>query len=141
MTVSSSLSPVRVRASSRSGASPRPASYRKPTRGSVLRSARAANALVPSAQVKYYPKATIGDVACKVVEVKNSQPVRGAVYHLTRLYLHDDTNLPIRLQHFSFPKKRGSDPQLFEEYTYMNVKTDVGLKNIDFDISNPKYNY
>ena len=99
------------------------------------------NALVPSAQVKYYPKATIGDVACKVVEVKNPEPVRGAVYHLTRLYLHDETNYPIRLQHFSFPKKRGSEPQLFEEYTYMNVKPDVGLKNIDFNTRNPDYNF
>ena len=100
-----------------------------------------ANALVPSAQVKYYPKATIGDVACKVVEVKNPQPVRGARFYITRLYLHDETNYPIRLQHFSFPKKSGSEPQLYEEYTYMNVTPNVGLKNIDFSVNNPKYNY
>lgn len=100
-----------------------------------------ANALIPSAEVKYYPKATIGDLACKVVEVKNHQPVRGAVHYITRLYLHDETNLPIRMQHFSFPKKKESEPQLFEEYTYMNVKSNIGLKDLDFDISNPNYNF
>lgn len=100
-----------------------------------------ANALIPTAEVKYYPKATIGDLACKVVEVKNPQAVQGAEFHITRLYLHDETNLPIRLQHFGFPKKQGSEPQLFEEYTYMNVKSNVGLKDIDFDTSNPNYNF
>lgn len=100
-----------------------------------------ANALLTSAEVKYYPKATIGDVSCKVIEVKNPRPVRGANFHLTRLYLHDESNLPIRLQHFSFPKKAGDEPQLFEEYTYMKVTQNAGLKDLDFDIKNPDYNF
>lgn len=99
------------------------------------------NAVVPDAEVKYYPKATIGDVPCKVVEVKNPRPASGVVFHLTRLYIHDDTNFPIRVQQFSFPKKRGDEPQLYEEYTYMKVQPNVGLKDIDFDIKNPKYNF
>jgi hypothetical protein len=99
------------------------------------------NAVLPDAEVKYYPKATIGEVPCKVVEVKNPRPVRGAAFHLTRLYIHDESNFPIRVQQYSFPKEKGEEPQLYEEYTYMNVKPDVGLQDIDFDAKNPKYNY
>jgi len=99
------------------------------------------NASLPDAEVKYYPNATIGDVPCKVVEVKNPRPVRGAAFHLTRLYIHDETNFPIRVQQFSFPKKTNTEPQLYEEYTYMNVKTNVELKDIDFDVKNPQYNF
>jgi hypothetical protein len=39
------------------------------------------------------------------------------------------------------PKRSGGEPELHEEYTYLNVKTNVGLKDIDFDVSNPKYNF
>ncbi len=35
----------------------------------------------------------------------------------------------------------GGQPQLLEEYTYLNVKLNVGLTDADFDDKNPEYNF
>ncbi|MGN6136394.1 MAG: DUF1571 domain-containing protein, partial [Aureliella sp.] len=35
----------------------------------------------------------------------------------------------------------GDPPPLEEEYTYLDVQLNVGLKDIDFDPENPAYNF
>ena len=35
----------------------------------------------------------------------------------------------------------GQKPVLVEDYLYQNLKTNVGLPDIDFDPANPKYGY
>ncbi len=91
--------------------------------------------------VNYYPNAKIGGVECKVIQT--SHPVRRKHFrfHLTRLYIDKQNNLPIRVEQFDFPSSAGKKPKLVEEYTYSNLKTSVKLTDQDFDISNPNYDY
>lgn len=96
---------------------------------------------LPDVEVKFYPKAKIGELECKAIEVIHPKPVQGADFHITRLYLNAETNLPVRLQHYKFPNKPGGEPILYEEYTYLEFKPNRGFKDIDFDIRNPNYNF
>jgi hypothetical protein len=91
--------------------------------------------------VKYYPNAKVGDVTCKVIEVTYPQKKDGVKYNLTRLYIDGSTTLPVRLQNYDFPAKAGEQPVLAEDYLYMNLKTNVGLKDVDFDPENPAYSF
>lgn len=100
-----------------------------------------AEAHLPNIEVKYYPKAKIGEMACKAIEVVHPKEIAGASFHITRFYLDAKTNIPVRLQHYSFPTKPGAEPDLYEEYTFLEFEPNQGFKDIDFDIENPNYNF
>ena len=42
---------------------------------------------------------------------------------------------------FNWPEGEQSEPEVIEEYTYQNVKINVGLTDKDFDFTNPDYNF
>lgn len=78
-------------------------------------------------------------IECTVLESEHTKKEKGVEFFRTRLYLDTKTNLPVRVEQYGFPKRRGRKPPLLAEYTYWNVKTNVGLKDIDFSRRNPRY--
>ena len=87
-----------------------------------------------------YPKARIGQTACTAIETLQANATRPAKFHTTRLYLDNETGYPIRVQQYDFPKRRGAQPVLVEDYLYRNIRTNVGLTDMDFNRKNPAYN-
>lgn len=99
-------------------------------------------------KLNYYPNAKIESdhsnlksIECKVVETIQPRQKRGIEYHITRLYIDKQTNMPVRVEHFGFPRRAGGQAPLVAQYTYWNVKTNVGLRDIDFDTNNPNYGF
>lgn len=89
--------------------------------------------------VRYFPNATLGkDVSCRVIESSHLQPRKQFKFQMTRLFFDKQTGMAIRVEQYGFPKN-GEKPPLVEEYTYMSVKTNVGLTNVDFDVKNTNY--
>lgn len=62
-------------------------------------------------------------------------------YHLVRIYIDNESLLPIRFESFDWPKAPGEEPILNEQYTYREVQLNVGLTDDDFDRSNPAYRF
>jgi outer membrane lipoprotein-sorting protein len=62
-------------------------------------------------------------------------------FHLARVFLDDELKMPIRYEAYGWPESPGAKPPLLEEYTYMDIKVNVGLADTDFDPSNPKYRF
>ncbi len=91
--------------------------------------------------VKYYPNAKIGKRSCRVIEASHPRPRRQFRFHITRLYIDDETNFPIRLENYLWPRQPGGQPLLVEEYTFSNIRTNVGLTDRHFDPNNPDYNF
>ncbi|MEZ6065336.1 MAG: DUF1571 domain-containing protein [Planctomycetaceae bacterium] len=98
-------------------------------------------AKVADTTVNFYPNAKIGDLACKVIEVSHGGKHPDVVYQMTRLYIDASTNLPVRVQNYDFPSRKGDSPVLVEDYFYMGMRTNVGYTDTEFDTRNPKYNY
>ncbi len=92
-------------------------------------------------EVKYYPNAKLGNVPCRVVETSHPTPRKQFRFKRTRLYLDKETNLPIRCECYGFPARPGDKSPLLEEYTYTNLRVNVGLTDYDFDPRNPKYRF
>ena len=42
---------------------------------------------------------------------------------------------------YGWPTQAGGQPPLVEEYTYRDVRVNVGLTDADFDPENPNYNF
>ena len=92
-------------------------------------------------EVKYFKNATINKRSCTLIEVRHPKKLPGFDYHLARIYVDDEMQIPIRFASWYWPEVEGGNPQLLEEYTYLNVKLNVGLTNLDFDPDNPNYKY
>ena len=92
-------------------------------------------------EVKYYKDAKLGSMVCRVVETSHPQPRRQFNNHKIRLWVDTASGLPVRMQKFGFPRRAGDQPPVIEDYTFMNIKTDVRLTDADFDRNNTKYSF
>jgi hypothetical protein len=94
--------------------------------------------------VKFYEGAKINGRVCTCIEVVHPVPRRNFLFHLARIFVDKDLNLPIRYESYDWPRERGaavSAEELMEEYTYVNLKLNVGYTDADFDIKNPNYKF
>ncbi|WP_145029736.1 DUF1571 domain-containing protein [Caulifigura coniformis] len=91
--------------------------------------------------VQYYPDAKIGGMSCPAIECTHPQPRRQFPFHVTRLYIDAQANLPVRIENYGYPAASGQEPPLVEEFTYVKVRTNVGLANEDFSAKNPAYKF
>ena len=60
-------------------------------------------------------------------------------YNVARVFVDSELDLPIRYAAYDWPEKEGGRPNLTEEYTYLNLKLNVGLTDEDFDYRNKSY--
>jgi len=83
--------------------------------------------------VKFYKNAKVNKRPCTCIEIVHPYPRRNFLFHVARIFVDDELNLPIRYESYDWPKEEGGRPQLAEEYTYVNVKLNNGLTDLDFD--------
>jgi hypothetical protein len=91
--------------------------------------------------VKFYKGAKINGRVCTCIEVVHPVPRRNFLFHLARIFVDDELNLPIRYESYDWPREKGATPELMEEYTYLNLKLNNGFTDADFDIKNPNYKF
>lgn len=92
-------------------------------------------------EVQYFQNAKLNDVECLVIECTHPRPRRQFPFHVSRLFLDKQTNHPVRVENWGYPAQPGGKPPLIEEYTYSELKTNIGLTDIDFDRANPAYKF
>lgn len=83
----------------------------------------------------------VGDRPCKLIQVTHPKPEKGMDFHIAQIFFDSERMIPLRYAAFGWPKKEGEQPPLEEEYTYLNVKLNVGLTAEDFNPDNPSYKY
>jgi hypothetical protein len=92
-------------------------------------------------EVKFFKNAKVNDRNCMVIQVTHPTPRRVFLFHLARVYIDDELQLPIHYEAYLWPEKPGDPPPLDESYSYLNLKLNVGLTDADFDYKNPKYGF
>lgn len=77
--------------------------------------------------------AAINGRKCTVLNVKH--PVKRSFFdfHIAQIFIDDELNLPVRYVAYTWPKTEGGRPVLMEEYTYLDIKVNIGLTDKDFD--------
>ncbi len=83
----------------------------------------------------------INDRVCTCLQ--SVHPVNNGHYrfHIARIYVDDELQLPIRYESYGWPTREGEKPPLLEEYTYLNLKLNNGFTDRDFDRANANYNF
>jgi len=94
-------------------------------------------------EVTFREGAKINGRVCTLMEIKSlkADPSRKPDYHLTQVFIDDELQVPIRYVNYDYPEKEGAKPPVIEEYTLLNLKLNVGLKDKDFDHENEDYNF
>ncbi|MEM8734193.1 MAG: DUF1571 domain-containing protein [Planctomycetota bacterium] len=91
--------------------------------------------------VEFHKGAKVRDRSCTVLTVRHAEQRPCFDFCEAQIFIDDELNIPIRYCAYEWPRTQGGEKQLLEEYTYMKVKTNVGLKDIDFDPKNPAYGF
>jgi hypothetical protein len=75
--------------------------------------------------------------------VQTVRPARreDAAFHKTRFFIDEQLAVPIRFEAYDWPAAAGAEPELLEEYTYHDLKVNVGLSERAFDYRNPDYGF
>ena len=76
---------------------------------------------------------------CTVIEVVHPVQRSNFRFHKAELFIDNELQLPVRYAAYLWPEKPGDQPPLEEAYTYLNIKLNNGLTDLDFDKSNPAY--
>ncbi|MHB8897733.1 MAG: DUF1571 domain-containing protein [Thermoguttaceae bacterium] len=78
---------------------------------------------------------------CRMVQFAHPVRREGYRYHVARIYVDQELQVPIRHEAYDWPDEEGGTPKLLEEYTYLNVKLNVDLTDWDFDHRNAEYDF
>jgi len=84
-------------------------------------------------EVQFIKDAKINGRKCTVLQVKHPTQRPWFDFHIARIFIDDELQLPIRYAAYSWPSSPGGKPVLIEAYTYLNLKLNVGLKDTDFN--------
>ena len=92
-------------------------------------------------EVEFRKGAKINGRTCTVIQV--THPVRRPYFdfHIAQIFIDYELNVPLRYAAYDWPKSPNAKPQIDEEYTYLNLKLNVGLDDSDFDVKNSDYNF
>ncbi len=92
-------------------------------------------------EVKSFTNAKINERPCTCMQFMHPVPRKEFRYHIARIYVDNETNLPTRYESYDWPEDEDSKPALLEEVTYLNIKINNGYTDLDFDVKNPSYDY
>ncbi len=82
-----------------------------------------------------------GSRPCLLIETTHPQKSPSFMFHQVRLFIDQNLGLPVRFEAYDWPSGAQAAPDLVEEYTYSDLKLNVGLRDIDFDASNAEYDF
>ena len=93
----------------------------------------------PEVEIETYENTTINNRQCTCYQISHTARRPEFDFQYARLFIDDELGVPIRFESYDWPAEAGGQPQLLEEYTYLNLQLNVGLTDNDFDINNDAY--
>jgi hypothetical protein len=91
--------------------------------------------------VRFEGGAKVGGRDCSILEVMHAEKKPHYEFHKAQIFMDNEWKIPVRYAAFNWPENKDSEPEVIEEYTYQNVKINVGLTDKDFDFTNSDYNF
>jgi hypothetical protein len=92
--------------------------------------------------VEIKESAVVDGRQCWCVKTQHPMDPKNYPYYRTRVFFDKEHGLPIRFEGYDWPR-RGSAPDgdMVEVYTYRDLKFNIALTAMDFNVANPKYSF
>lgn len=91
--------------------------------------------------VTFFQNAAINKRPCRMIQVVHPTRRDYFDFHKAQIFIDHELKIPVRYASWTWPTTPGGEPVLEEEYTYLDVKLNVGLTDDDFSPDNADYNY
>jgi hypothetical protein len=99
-------------------------------------------------QDKKHDGLVVGDRVCRLIQIIHQEPIveyQGKEvrfeFHVAKIYIDMERLVPLKYASYEWPKSTGEELPLIEEYTYEDLKLNVGLVDKDFDWKNKQYGF
>lgn len=92
-------------------------------------------------EVKFFDGAKVNDRVCRMLQVVHPVKRPHFEFYKAQIFFDQELKVPLRYASWGWPEKPGEEPPLDEEYTYTDLKVNVGLTDKDFDPDNEDYNF
>ncbi|QDU95828.1 DUF1571 domain-containing protein [Lignipirellula cremea] len=89
--------------------------------------------------VEYDDDLVVNGRPCRLIEIKHTEQKPEHDFYIARIYIDNELQIPTRYAAYKWPVEKDGELVLEEEYTYTDVKTNVGLTDADFDPDNKEY--
>lgn len=84
-------------------------------------------------KTEHIANATINGRKCDVVRVEHPQRREGLEFHRADVFIDNALQVPVRTDIYDWPKQSGEPLPVLAEYTYTDLKLNVGLDDAAFD--------
>jgi hypothetical protein len=91
--------------------------------------------------VELIPGAKVSKRECSIIQVTHPVQAPHFDFHIAQIFMDDQWKVPVRYAAYDWPKRQGDELDVIEEYTYQDLKFNVGLTDADFDPNNKDYNF
>lgn len=91
--------------------------------------------------VQFFQNASINKRPCRMIQVIHPERREYFDFYKAQIFIDEGWQVPVRYAAWTWPEKTGGEPLLEEEYTYVDMKLNVGLTDQDFDPDNSEYNF
>ena len=91
------------------------------------------------AVVIFHNEQMVGGRRCMMIETTHPEKRPEFMFYRVRLFIDEEIGLPIHFEAYDWPIAPGMLADIVEEYSYRDLKLNVGLSDIDFDVSNKDY--
>ncbi|HXT59429.1 MAG TPA: DUF1571 domain-containing protein [Pirellulales bacterium] len=90
---------------------------------------------------KIIPGAKVNERPCTCVELTRLEHHHDSPFRITRLFIDAELRLPVRYEAYEWSAQPGGEPELAEEYTYLQFQPNRRFSDLDFDVQNPEYKF
>ena len=91
--------------------------------------------------VEFKEGAKVQKRSCLMLTVKHTVQRPQYDFQVAQIFIDDQHNVPVRYIAYGFPEAPGEEQPILEEFNYVDIKVNQGLKDIDFDHTNPAYKF
>jgi hypothetical protein len=81
----------------------------------------------------------VGTRRCTMIETTHPHQQPELMFYRVRLFIDDVLGLPIHFEAYDWPSSPQAPAETVEEYTFSDLRLNVGLSDLDFDVSNGNY--
>lgn len=86
-------------------------------------------------------EAKVDQRPCLSIVVTKRERTESDQFYKARVFIDKELMVPIHFESYDWPLDKDKPPRLLEQYTYRNLKLNVGLTASDFDRNNPDYGF
>ena len=92
-------------------------------------------------EVQIFDDVKVDGQPCRCVQVMHPRRRSVFLFHIVRIYIADDFPIPIRYEAYDWPVGESNDPPLIEEYTFQDVRLNVGFSDAEFQRNYRDYKF